>query len=266
MRRTPLFWVTLLLVGVVLVDVAVRVGARQGREPAPAATADPGAPEPQAPGAPAPRRAPLGAAVPSPEPPSPAVRLARLALRDRLRAAGPGTYLDSLIRTSDSIVRRWADGRASLTLALVPGGVKAWDPAYAALVREAAQRWNETGLGPAWRVVDDSARADVVVQWVDRFDFARAGQTDLMWDNGGVVRRAYVTLALADQADHVLAREDLAAIALHELGHALGLPHSDAPSDIMFPSTSAGRLSERDRATLRLLYELPPGSLRDGAP
>ena len=45
-------------------------------------------------------------------------------------------------------------------------------------------------------MVADSARADIVVRWIDHFDFDRAGQTDLTWDQPGRVRRAAISLAI----------------------------------------------------------------------
>jgi hypothetical protein len=46
------------------------------------------------------------------------------------------------------------------------------------------------------------------------------------------------------------------------VGHLLGLGHSRSEQDIMASWVLADELSESDRATLRLLYALPPGRVR----
>ncbi|HYD57257.1 MAG TPA: matrixin family metalloprotease [Burkholderiales bacterium] len=55
------------------------------------------------------------------------------------------------------------------------------------------------------------------------------------------------------------------ATAMHEMGHALGLLHSDAERDIMFPQFKPGvtplRPSERDLRTVEALYALPNGAM-----
>ena len=92
-----------------------------------------------------------------------------------------------------------------------------------------------------------------------------AGQTDLTWDQLGRVRHATISLALQSTAGAPLSDAALLSVAVHETGHAIGLPHSPDSNDIMFPSTRTSALSERDVRTAQMLYQLPPGSVKDSA-
>jgi hypothetical protein len=193
-------------------------------------------------------------------------RLARLAARQHLNREGGRTYLDSLIITTDSLVRRWPDRNgAPLRVFLIEGGPSDYRPRMAGFVHEALSRWENTGTGLRFSPTSDSTAADIVVRWIDHFDFDRAGQTDLTWDRAGRVRKAAISLALRTNTGFAMPDAALLAVAVHETGHALGMPHSPDSNDVMFPATRTGTLSERDRRTAAVLYQLPPGSLRDSA-
>jgi predicted Zn-dependent protease len=190
--------------------------------------------------------------------------LARLAARQQLSREAGSTYLDSLIISTDSVVRRWPDRNGQpLRVAIIEGGPVTYEPRMAGYLLTALERWEQSDAGVRFATVSDTAGADILVRWIDHFDFDRAGQTDLTWDQAGRVRKAAILLAIRTNTGVALPDAALLTVAVHEAGHALGLPHSPDTNDVMFPATQTGILSDRDRRTAQVLYQLPTGPVRD---
>jgi len=218
-----------------------------------------------------------GAAQPAPAPPptlvppigagpSYIVLLARSEIRRRIRASAGSTYLNDIILASpDSILHRW-DGRMSSPVRVFfpPTTVANFQPSFLDAVRSAFQRWQEAGVPVRFNLEADSSSAEVRVQWRIQFEGDRSGQTDLQWDEDGQLSGGVVVLATFDIKGQPFGPDDIRVLALHEIGHLIGLDHSPDPGDIMYAQPKVRDLSPRDIRTASLLYDLAPGSLRVG--
>jgi hypothetical protein len=108
----------------------------------------------------------------------------------------------------------------------------------------------------------DSQSAEVRVRWRVQFEIDRTGQTDVTWDTNGHHLSGVITLATFNQLGQPMGADEIRVVALHEIGHLLGLDHSPDSTDLMYPIARVHGLSPRDIHSARLLYQLSPGSIR----
>jgi Matrixin len=185
-------------------------------------------------------------------------------IRRKLRQRQAGTYIQDIIADRDSALARWPDrpGRP-LTVWIQPfSAVADFNPAAVERVRDAFLSWDMLRLPVRFAFRGDSASAEVHVTWIDHFKEPISGRTRWTRNDGWAITDANIILAVHHNKGRALGDEETHAMALHEIGHLLGLDHTKDTLTIMAPRVHVRELTDEDRATVRLLYSLPPGKLR----
>ena len=163
---------------------------------------------------------------------------------------------------------RWPDGTTRLRIRIPPPSQV--DKNLARDLQRAAVRgfqyWNRK---PFDLIIDSrttsSEPADITVSWDAGLSGSQLGVTRIRWsmeDGEPQFRVLGLTLATRSPANWraKLTPQQVLLTAAHEMGHALGLTHSDSPRDVMYPTNTARSLSTRDFRTLDALYGLPNGA------
>lgn len=176
-------------------------------------------------------------------------------------------YLCSQVEAGESLrLWRWPED-TPLIRVLVPVPVSL-PPGLARDFQEAAVRglraWQGHPFPLSIRTRGGGEPPNATVQWTRALEEGRLGRAQVEWSRiGDRVRVLVLGLAIAThepgKGGGLLTPRQIELVATHEMGHVLGLPHSDDPRDVMYPQNTAIHLTARDFRTLEALYALPNG-------
>jgi len=186
-------------------------------------------------------------------------------IRRQLEEASEYTYINDVIASHDSALARWPDRAGNpLRVWVQPTSrYEGFNAASVPVVRQAFVEWSDLGIPVPFTFVVDSSMADVRVTWVEKFNESISGKTLWAHDEEWWIIDANIQLAVRHHSGEILDTTSVRAIAMHEVGHLLGLDHTTDTTSIMAPKVRVRDLSAADRATAVLLYKLPAGRIAE---
>jgi tetratricopeptide (TPR) repeat protein len=188
------------------------------------------------------------------------------AVETALGASSVAALNDYLAYASHPGQMRWPDSQTTLHVYVQRGdNTVGYRPEYDGFCQQAFRDWSAASGGKvAFEFVKRPDGADIDWQWTNDFSkvssVAEGGEANVQ-SSGKTIKHASVTvLTVNPSVDSPLSSNQVQAVCLHEIGHALGLiGHSPRPEDIMFCSMPAASLkpalSQRDIGTLVRLYQ-----------
>lgn len=160
---------------------------------------------------------------------------------------------------------KWADAKLPLKVYVATGSrVPGFKAEYQGIMNDAFKSWSTASVDKVkFDFVNKPEGADIDCVWTNDYSQvsspSEGGEAQVSWSPKGIEHVKIVILTADPTPDSPLTQNQVQAVCLHEIGHALGLiGHSPKSSDIMFCSMPSAdqkvALSPRDVGTIKHLY------------
>jgi predicted Zn-dependent protease len=180
-------------------------------------------------------------------------------------------YLCAELASLDRVrLRRWKDFSGTVVVYVPrPDFESSGD---AARLQEAAARGLRAWNGQPFQILTD-LRGDrnpmFAVRWSRTLSGNQIGVARTQWSPQTGLRVVAIELSTRNPYDpnRLNDARQVQLTAAHEMGHALGVPHSGSERDVMYPSNTATSLSAQDYRSMEALYDFEDGTeiVRQGA-
>lgn len=176
------------------------------------------------------------------------------------------TYLNANLKGGKII--KWTKECFPLPVFIAPFTFYSMTPSdkyvYMNMVIDALNTWESVSGGRfSFTMANSLHDSQMNVEW-RRVDRKSLGNCTFNYNKDSLIYSAEVSIGISDGIIHqkYMDENEVYHTILHEIGHALGLGHSNNPNDIMYTPHQYGvvKLSQRDINSVRWLYDLPVGS------
>ncbi len=176
----------------------------------------------------------------------------------------PPAYAGDYFHLQKKIIR-WSDQTKFVLVYIgAPSHLPDWQPWNPQIIKDAFGEWQRAMNNRLIFVfMNDTTQTDMVVNWwnvtAPNVESGASGfNTGKMW--GKYLAQNDIYISLHGPNGELHSPGQLYGIALHEIGHSLGIKtHSDRPDDIMYPvTTERSHLSQRDINTILRVYASKP--------
>lgn len=173
-------------------------------------------------------------------------------------------YLCAVLDSTERVqLRHWKDFSGTVVVYVPRPDFE--DGGDAAALQEAAARGLRAWNGQPFQILTD-LRGDrnpmFAVRWSRTLSGNLIGVARTQWSPQTGLQVVAIELSTRNPLDpgRLNDARQVQLTAAHEMGHALGLPHSASPRDVMYPSNTATSLSAQDYRSMEALYDFEDGT------